>query len=306
MATYLITQASGGQSKWVIIHLVAAGAKVHAVVRNPSTLAPELQLPGVTVFKGESNDFDAVYAAAKGCTGAFLNTFPIPGLEAQQAKTIVEAAKKAGIETMVSSSTACTDNKSLWDNAETEACGLRTYYQSKFDNEALVREAGFKSYTILRPGFIHFDYYLPNSAHNFPGLENGLLAHAYSEGARMPQTDASDVGKYAAAALLDPAKFNGAEIEIISSSPTIEEVHALLEKVSGRKLKLHKRTQEEVEEAMKTTFGQTFHLFASIKDMASSHKPAIEKAKKYGIPFTPLEQSLEREKARLLSTIPAN
>lgn len=105
MATYLVTQATGQQGQAVIAHMVAAGFKIHAVVRDPSKIPSTLQNEAITIFKGESTNFDEIYQAAQGCQGAFLNTFPIPGIEAQQAKTIVDACKKAGIEQLVAATT---------------------------------------------------------------------------------------------------------------------------------------------------------------------------------------------------------
>lgn len=186
MAIYLVTQATGQQSQLVITYLLEAGATVHAVVRDPQKIPPVLERPGITVFKGESNNFEAIFQAAQGCIGVFLNTFPIPGLEGQQAKTVVEACKKAGVETIVASTTMGTGNKAMWDNAETEECQLRDYYRSKAEVEDAVRGAGFKAYTILRPGFIDFDYLLPSAPHNYPELPvTGELVHSFDDGAGM-------------------------------------------------------------------------------------------------------------------------
>lgn len=186
MAIYLVTQATGQQSQLVITYLLEAGATVHAVVRDPQKIPPVLERPGITVFKGESNNFEAIFQAAQGCIGVFLNTFPIPGLEGQQAKTVVEACKKAGVETIVASTTMGTGNKAMWDNTETEECQLRDYYRSKAEVEDAVRGAGFKAYTILRPGFIDFDYLLPSAPHNYPELPvTGELVHSFNDGAGM-------------------------------------------------------------------------------------------------------------------------
>lgn len=88
MAIYLVTRATGQQSQLVITYLLAAGASVHAVVRNPQKIPPILESPGVTVFKGESDNFETIFQAAQGCIGVFLNTFPIPGLQGGQARTV--------------------------------------------------------------------------------------------------------------------------------------------------------------------------------------------------------------------------
>ncbi|KAH6888441.1 NmrA family protein [Thelonectria olida] len=306
MATYLITQATGKQSQWTITHLLAAGAKIHAVVRNPQSIPPVLKDPAVTVFKGESKNFEEILQAAKGCKGVFLNTFPIPGLEAQQAKAVVDACKEAGVESIVASTTMCTGNKSLWDDALIDEYDLRGYYTSKSAVEDTVREAGFKAYTILRPGFIHFDYLVPNAYGNFPRLPTHKeLDHAFDDGARMPHTDAHDIGKYAAAALQDPAKFGGQELALAKENLTVEEVRDILVKVSGRDVRVRKRTPEEIEAAKATVVGQRFQLWASGKDFSSVVAAAEEVQAKFGIPFNSLETALQREKAALLECLPA-
>ncbi|KAI0129741.1 NmrA family protein [Xylariales sp. AK1849] len=304
MATYLVTQATGHQSQWTITRLLAAGAKVHAVVRDPQRIPTILQEPGVTVFTGASTDFEEVLRAAQGCKGVFLNTYPIPGLERQQAKTVVDACKKAGVKTVVLSTSFCTGRKAIWDDPVTEECQLRDYYVSKAEAEDVVRGAGFEAYTILRPAFCHFDYLLPNALGNFPKLStNGELDHAFNDGARMPHTDAHDVGKYAAAALQNPAKFGGQEIDLCNENLTIEEVRDILVRVSGRDVRVRKRTKEEVEEAKDVT-AQRFQLWANAKDFSAIVAAAREVQVKFGMPFTSLELALQREKDRLLECLP--
>ncbi|EOO04196.1 putative family protein [Phaeoacremonium minimum UCRPA7] len=305
MATYLITQATGQQSRWVITHLLAAGASVHAVVRNLQKVPAALNKPGITLFEGESTNFDAIYKAAQGCKGAFLNTFPIPGVEAQQAKTVVEACKKAGVEAIVASTTFCTGNKEIWSDAATEKVGLVGYYTSKAAVEEAVRNAGL-TYTIVRPAVIHWDHFLPSVLHNFPALPvTGELDHAFDEGSRMAQTDGNDVGRYAAAALLNPAKFGGQEIDLGNENLTIEEVRDILARVSGRAVRVRKKTPAEIEAAAATVSGQRFQVWANSKDFTDVVKAAAKARAKFGMPLTSLEDALRRDKAQLLECLPA-
>ncbi|KAI1198978.1 NmrA family protein [Nemania serpens] len=301
MATYLITQATGHQAQWTIRHLLAAGAKVHAIVRDPSKIPDVLKSPGVTIFKGESVNFDDVYQAAQGCVSVYLNTFPIPGLEVQQAKTIVEASKKAGLKSVVACTTMATGNKDLWDDDITEQCHLSGYYRAKAEVEDIVRGSGFDAWTILRPAVIHVDYMLPSVQLNFPRLStHGELDHFFDDGARMVQTDGSDIGRYAAAALQDPAKFGGHAIELGHENLTIEEVRDVLVRVTGREVGIKKLRLEDGTPAA----GQLFHLWANHKDFSSVVAAAKEAQAKFGIPFTSLEEALRRDKSRLLECLP--
>jgi uncharacterized protein YbjT (DUF2867 family) len=303
MATYLVTQATGQQSQWVITHLLAAGLKVHAVVRDLQKVPSILKSPGVTIFQGDSTNFEEIYRAAQGCKGAFLNTYPIPGLEAQQAKTIVEACEKAGVESVVASTTFTTGDKTWWDDSATKEIGLHHYFSSKAEVEDIVRRGDFKSYTILRPAFIHHDYFLPSSLQNFPSLStHGELDHAYNEDARMNQTDANDIGKYAAEALQNPTKFGGQEIDLSNEALTIQEACDILAKVSGRDVQTRKLAPAELEGA---AWAHRFQLWANAKDLSGVSAGAKEVEARFGIPFTPLEAALQRDKASLLEGLPA-
>ncbi|KAI0150261.1 NmrA-like family protein [Xylariaceae sp. FL1272] len=301
MATYLITQATGKQARWTITHLLTAGAKVHAVVRDleKASEIPLLKSEGVTLFKGESVNLEEVLQAAQGCQGAFLNTFPIPGLEAQQAKTVVEACNKAGIKTIVAATTFATDKPELWDNELGDKVDLRDYYRSKKAIEDAVRDGNFEAYTILRPGLIHIDYMVPHSTHNWGRLpSHGIIDHAFDDGAKLPQTDCSDVGKYAAAALLDPAKFGGQEITVINENLSIDEAADIISRVSGRKV--------TTEKGEVTVLGQRFHLLANAIDFNHLAAAAREKAVKLGMPFGSLEAALLRDREWLLESLPAS
>jgi uncharacterized protein YbjT (DUF2867 family) len=305
MSTYLVTQATGIQAQCTIEHLLAAGAKVHALVRDPQRVPGFLERPGITVFNRDNDHPEAILKAAQGCKGVFLNTYPFAtNSEVEQAKVVLEACEKAGVEAVVASTSFYAGDKSKWDDPESQKL-VGPYYQSKMKVEEAVRGANLKTYTILRPAFIHHDFTLPHVYGNFPDLpKSGTLAHAYNNGVRMLHIDEQDIGKYAAAALLDPATFGGQEIDLANESLTIEEVRDVLVKVSGRQVKLKKWTPEEIEVAKASVFFAKFHLWANIRGQSwSSSAKALEK--KFGIPFTSLEAYLQREKVALLACIPA-
>lgn len=306
MATFLVTQATGQQSQSVIAHMLAAGFKIHAVVRDPAKIPSTLQNKAITIFKGESTNFDEIYQAAQGCQGAFLNTFPIPGIEALQAKTIVEACKKAGIEQLVAATTFTVENKAFWDDQATKEVGLHDYWSSKAQVEEAVRAGNFKSYTIVRPAVLHSDFMLPGVHLNFPALaERGELDHAFNDGVPIFYTDTQDVGKYVAAAFQNPAKFAGQEINVIGDFLTAEQVGDVIAKVSGRDIPVKRRANVEVGELAASARGMLFHLWANKKDLTPYVNVAKETEAKFGIPLTSLEAALQRDKARLLECLPA-
>lgn len=306
MSTYLVTQATGQQAQWAITSLLESNAKIHAVVRDPSkTLPSVLSHPNVTIYKGDSLDFDSIYKAAQGCTAAFLNTYMIPGIENQQAKAICAATKKAGIKTLVACTTFFAGSKSLWDNDGTKEMGLYVYFSGKSEVEDIVRSAGFEAYTILRPAFIHFNYFTPNVLGNFPELTTeATLYHMYDDDeARMPHTAGETIGKYVAAALQDPAKFGGAEIELGHEYLTVKEARDIIAKASGRDIQVKQIPPEDRDAAVEAVFARRFHLWVNASDFSSGQAGVNATQEKYGIPFTSLAETFEKEAARLAETL---
>ena len=104
MSTYLVTLPTGKQGRATISALLQAGAKVHAVVRDPTkNTARELEHQGVVLFKGSNDDFDVFSAAAQGCKGVFLNVLHWPEISdpGKQAQGILKACIDAGVEHVV-------------------------------------------------------------------------------------------------------------------------------------------------------------------------------------------------------------
>ncbi|KAI1173286.1 NmrA family protein [Nemania sp. FL0916] len=310
MATYFVSQATGHQSLATITHLLKTGAKIHALVRSleKAKTIPILHDTGVTLFEGESVDPDAVYKAAQGCQGVFLNTVPIPGLEIPQARTIIEESQKAGIKSIVTSTVFCTGTPNFWDDDATKSIkvtdevSLYDYFRSKQDVENLVRIAGFENWTVLRPGVIHIAYMMPHVMANFPKLHhNAELNHFCEPDARIAQTDCDDIGKYAAAAFQNPAKFSSESIELVSENMTQKEVTQTLARVTGRKVV---SKQYGVEEYDPNVFGAAFHLWSNIRDFTEVMKKAEAAQAKFGIPFTSLEDALTRDREQVLECIP--
>lgn len=289
-------------------YLLDAGVKVHAVVRNPqSEQAVRLKNQGVVLFEGDNDNFDTFCKAALGCKGIYLNLQPSPtdsGSQQRQAKGIVQACKDAGLEIIVVSTAYFTSHRSKWDNLVGERSGVRGYYLAKAEMEKVVREAGLKHYTILRPAWFHANYLLPYSAWHFPDLSTtGELVHSYADGVKMAHIDEDDIAKYGVAALLDPAKFSGDEIELGNENLTVEDAAKILSKISGFQVTVRKRTAAEVEAAKNVVPTQTFQLWANAVDVTIDGR---ETEKKYGIRMTTFEEYLAREKGRLLASLPSS
>ncbi|GKT87383.1 putative NmrA-like family protein [Colletotrichum tofieldiae] len=303
MSTFLVTQATGKQSGATIKHLLEAGAKVHAVVRNPDKVPAILRSPGVTIFQAEGDDVEALYRAARDCKGAYLNTFPIPGFEARQAQAAVDACKRAGIETIVVSSSILAGAEGIATDAAASKSGLAGYYASKVEVEQIVRGAGLAAYTILRPGVIHYDYLAENSGFNYPELiKTGTLRHTFNDGRVFPTPSLTTL-----ATLQNPAKFGGEEIELGNENLHPDATSKILSRVSGRDVKAEKRGQAEAEEVGQWLFGQKFFEWANLKvpELKTVADGAKDVQVRYGIPFTSMESALSKEREAVLAGLPA-
>ena len=64
--SFLVTQATGQQGQAVVRRLLAAGAKVNAVVRDVQKVLTILQEPGVILFEGESKNLEDIQRVALG------------------------------------------------------------------------------------------------------------------------------------------------------------------------------------------------------------------------------------------------
>ncbi|KAJ7742729.1 NAD dependent epimerase/dehydratase [Mycena maculata] len=304
MPKFLITTATGRQGTSTTRLLLAKGAEVNALVRNPTSAASlALQSMGATLFKGDSNDIPAVTAAMQGVNGIFLSTIPNftdPASETHQAENVLAAAHAAGTVTSVVVSTAWYTNlHEDWSVVEADFPVLSQFYASKSGVERIVRAAGF-TYTIIRPGSLMRNWIAPVPAYHFPEyMSSHQITVSYPRDFRMDQLDAADVGQVAAAVLLEPPHFAGAELTLLGPEAlTFDEIVAHLSEAIGEKVTVKYRTAEETAEARKTV---------STVDMQvwSPTVPRVEDAKlaEYGFHWTTFKEFLEREKTAIRKTV---
>lgn len=294
---FLVTGGTGYQGGAAIHYLLKQGVTVHALVRKPgSTAAEKLKEKGVVLFKGDFDDAEAIKAATKGVDGVFQNLSPTWPAEQQikQAKNFVNAALEAGTvkSYVVSTAFYCSDRR-IWGDYD-PSHGLHIYYTTKSAVEDVIKQAGFPSYTILRPAWLYQNYLIPQSGYHFPELSTeGLLAHVYQPNTRMPHFDAGNVGQFAAAALTEPERFNGHEIELGNENLTIQETRDLLSKAAGVEIKTRMRSKEEVIELGFKVGTLIFQQLANEKDLSIDGQALV---KKYGIYFNDFGDVMTREK----------
>lgn len=298
---FVITAATGAQGSSTARALISAGATVRALVRDMNApVAKALQDLGAVLFEGDFDSVDTIKTALDGATGLFLNPFPQPKIVEQGHSIIALAKATPTIKTVVISTVSNCGNLEIWGDLPRDA-GIFMYYAGKYEVEKALKAAEFENYTILRPAWIMHNYILPHSPHHFPELsEKAELAHIYPPETKMSHVDPQDVGKFASAAFLEPARFRGEEIEMGYGNLTIEEARATLSKVLGFEVTERRRGKEEEEAMEEVAQTQPFQRLAINKPLTIDGK-AVEK--KYGIKMTTFEEYCVREKEALVNSI---
>ncbi|OKL55374.1 hypothetical protein UA08_09383 [Talaromyces atroroseus] len=292
--TFFITGATGPQGNAVTRHLLSKGCTVHAITRNPnSSTAVDLSSLGVKLFTGELDNEEVLRSGMKGCTGIFLNVPPSPLTAVDYCKHILAAAKDTGtIIHVVCSTSFSTDHPerlAAWDPNGAIAMILRP----KQIIEELVRNGGFEYWTILRPGNFMANFLKPKILLAYRGLEmSGIFRTSFQKENIIPMVDHDDIGKFGAAALLDPARFHTQAIHIASELLTVDEIMSGLSKATGKKITAYFLSDEEFEvEAANNSPASWQKVLRDMVQFAD-----MEKLNAWKIPLNSFSEFLEREK----------
>jgi uncharacterized protein YbjT (DUF2867 family) len=179
----------------------------------------------------------------------FINLYPVftdASKEFQQAVNIMRIARAAGVKHVVYSSIFPVQDNS---NPDGPLAQIRKYKQ-RIEKE--ISNAGFESWTILRPGFFMANF-LPSKVLIYPGVtETGVFTSAYRADTRLPLIDPEDIAKFAIAAFQKPDAFNGQTIELAGEILTFDEALRLLSSAAGRNLRGNYLSDEEIEKIMAT------------------------------------------------------
>ncbi|MER6523947.1 NmrA/HSCARG family protein [Streptomyces sp. NPDC001508] len=211
----LVLAATGGQGRAVVDGLLARGARIRALVRDPGRdAARELAGQGVDVVAGSLSDRGSLAAAMKGVAGVFAFTTPFEaGIEAEvaQGRAILAAAAQERVPHLVFSSVAGADQDS----------GV-PHFESKARIEAELT-AGNIAYTILGP-----TYFFDNALGGARRILDGVLDLPLPPNRPLQQLARPDLGAFAAHVLLDPAPYVGRRIELAGDAPTPTQMAAAL------------------------------------------------------------------------------
>jgi len=232
----VVTGATGNQGGAVAGALLAAELPVRALVRDPrSASAVRLAEAGATLVRGDLDDPASLEEPLIGAAAVFsLETANYADLmadfEVQRTRNLVAAARKAGVEQIVHSSVsgAGNDDPEAFD-AERWGAFPAHYWRSKIEAERVVREAGFRSWTVLRPaGFM--ENLRPPSLW-FAEFTSNRLAVVNDLDAVRPWVAVQDIGTATLAALVDPRRFHEVVLELAGDQVSLRRAVEILNSV---------------------------------------------------------------------------
>lgn len=245
----LVTGATGRQGGAVARALLARGAPVHALVRDADAAgARALRELGATLVRGDLDDPASLRAACAGVRGVF--SVQMPNLkhlegddERRQGRNLVEAAQATGVpqfvHTSVSGAGEYQRRQPGWGSPESHA----DYYESKEYIEDLVRAAGLRSFTLLKPAMFMENFVRPSFL--FANWVENRFLTVLAPDTKLSLIAVQDIGAAAAAAFVDPAAWNGVELELAGDRRSMREIAAIVSEVTGEPIEAPSLTAEE-------------------------------------------------------------
>ncbi|MFE0022264.1 NmrA family NAD(P)-binding protein [Amycolatopsis sp. NPDC059021] len=229
----VVTGATGRQGGSVARRLLADGVPVRALVRQPgSDAAKSLAAAGAELVTGDLTDRASLEPALSGARAVFSVQTPdindlASDVERVGGLNLVEAARRAGVSQFVHSSVArlgsflrqaALGKAGEWGNAR--------YWESKAVVGQALPDAGFASWTEIRPAFFMSNLTRPSIW--FENLTGETIVTAVDPDKPLAVVAVQDIGSAAAAAFADPHRFHGHAIELAGEVLSLNEMTAAL------------------------------------------------------------------------------
>jgi len=219
---FAVVGATGNQGGSVVNALLERGARVRALVRDAAKPAAQaLAERGIRLTVGDLADPAALDALFADVDGAFAMTTPMHGGTEQETTSgiaIADAAARAAVPHLVFSSVG---------GAERES-GV-PHFESKRRVEEHIEALGIP-HTFLRPVL-----FMDNLAGFMTSVENGeaVVRMALPDGITLQMVAVRDIGRAAAAILLDPSAIQGDSVEIAGDTRTGSQIAAAIGAYAG-------------------------------------------------------------------------
>jgi uncharacterized protein YbjT (DUF2867 family) len=218
----LVTGATGNQGGATARHLLAAGWRVRALMRDDTArAAAALAAAGAELVRGNLDDRTSVEAAVRGAYGVY-SVQSANGNEIAQGKTVAAAAKAADVQHLVYSSVGGVESQN------------RFYLEhgwgaiDKWQIEMHIRDLGVPA-TILRPGGFMEDFISPARF-----FQDGSLNVPWHDDLVMNLIATDDIGALAALAFAEPHGYLGTAMELAGDRLTAPRIVDALSRAAGR------------------------------------------------------------------------
>ncbi len=269
----LVTGATGQQGGATARALAGTGFTLRAMTRTPDSPAAGAlaAATGAELVKGELDDAASLKAALAGAWGVYSvqNTWTA-GVEGEEAqgKRLATMAQEAGVQHFVYASVASAHRKT----------GI-PHFDNKARVEDLVRSLGFPSYAIIRPAF--FMENLPS-----PWFLNGdAIYTAMNPATKLQMITVADIGRYAALAFTDAARFRNRALDIAGDNVTMPEAAAAMSRGLGRPITF---VQIPIADVRKNS--EDFALMLEWFEKVGYNADIEGNAREFGIPPTTIDQ----------------
>jgi uncharacterized protein YbjT (DUF2867 family) len=252
----LVIGATGQQGGATVRHLLERGRTVHALVRDPDSVAAKaLRVAGADLVAGDLDDPASLRTAMTGVHGVFLVLTMMVGprisaegvaAEERRGRAVADLARAAGVEHLVYSSL----------NGADAGSGI-PYYDSKARIEAHIHALGLPA-TILRPVSFMENF----ATYNRPVLDNGelVVGLAVREDLPMQLISVRDIGAFAAIAFERPGDFLGRTVELAGDALTPPQIAEAFGRACGRPARFRRTPIEQIR-AFDEQLAQMFTFF---------------------------------------------
>jgi uncharacterized protein YbjT (DUF2867 family) len=242
----LVVGGTGNQGGATARALLEAGIPVRALVRDAtSDRAKALEALGADLVVGDLYDADSLADPCTGVRAVFSvlrPDFARPDIDAElvHAGNLIAAARAAGVAHFVHTSvsgavqyrSAPGWDEGRWNRPYSDAVPpIGGYFLSKAGVDELVRTAGFPAWTILHPSTFMENYVRPSMY--FEGRTGNRLIAVADDRTTYALVAVEDIGRAAAAALADPERFNGVDLELAGDVLTVTEIADVLSRTWG-------------------------------------------------------------------------
>ncbi|CAO2648078.1 Nn.00g090000.m01.CDS01 [Neocucurbitaria sp. VM-36] len=292
--TVLVMRATGSQGRGAIKHLTSTGWHVHALVTDASSdRATALKSLGdnITLYQGTWKDPASIEAAIKGCQALLLNQLPsfTDDSEQQEARTILEIAKVAGVQHVVFPTTLPLNDPNVREKLKDSPVAPAVL--NKGEVEEIAKASGL-TWTLLRPGYFLTNLLPPLIYWMFPEFKDRKFVNSYGPDCVLPLIDPEDIGAFIVAAFEDPKKFGSQTVTVVGENVRVDDMLRELEKAYGHPIEVVYRSREESEKAKSNPF-----ISGQVSCIGLDQWVNWEEVRGWGVPLTTFAQFLEKHKA---------